>query len=245
MTVHYRRDVSGIPLYKRIAEAIRLQVQSGHLAQGDQLPAEDVLAGKYGVARMTVRQALQELASSGIVIRKHGTGTFVTNPKIARRATQMVGFHEDLQAGGLNPSSKVIQKGIQPASHALQRRLGLSKADSMVFIHRLRLADNEPAAVTASYFLADLCASLVDLDIEHNSLYALLERECHLQLGWVEQRVEARPATQEVARHLGVRPRSALMSVERLTYLKSGVLLGLSDSLYRSDRYVLTSVLYR
>ena len=72
-----------------------------------------------------------------------------------------------------------------------------------------------------------------------------MERECHLTLGWVEQRVEARRASKEAAQQLKIRAGSPLLYVERLTYSKDDRLLGMMESLYRSDRYVLTSVLHR
>ena len=83
------------------------------------------------------------------------------------------------------------------------------------------------------------------MDIESNSLYSLIERACHLTLGWVEQRVEAVQASKEAATHLGLKRGTPILKVERLTCLKDGRLIGVSESLYRSDRYVLTSVLYR
>lgn len=235
----------GISVYKQIADSIRADIDVGRLGPGDRLPAEDVLASRHHVARMTVRQALQELAADGLVVRRHGAGTFVSNRKIARQATRMTGFHEDLLGRGLNPSSKLLEAKIEPANQKLQQRLRLSGPEPIVFIHRLRLVALEPAAVTTTYFRADLAGPLLGMDVENNSLYVLLENECGLELGWVEQRVDARPASRAVAPLLGVPPRFALLNVERMTYLKDGTLLGVSDSLYRSDRYVLTSVLYR
>jgi GntR family transcriptional regulator len=82
-------------------------------------------------------------------------------------------------------------------------------------------------------------------DLVGRGLYELMERECHLALGWVEQRVEARRASKEAAQQLEIRAGSPLLYVERLTYLKDDRLLGVMESVYRSDRYVLTSVLHR
>lgn len=242
---HQLERVNGVAIYRQIAESIRLQINSDKLTAGDQLPAEDVLAAKYGVARMTVRQALNELAGDGVLVRKHGLGTFVSNPKIHRRATRMTGFHEDMLESGLKPHSVLLAGRIEDASPALQKRLGLSGPEPMVFIHRVRMSDQEPAAITASYFRADLCAGLLEMDMEANSLYALIEQGLHLPLGWVEQRVEAIQASKDAARHLNLKRGTPILKVDRLTCLKDGRLIGVSESLYRSDRYVLTSVLYR
>lgn len=242
---HQLERVNGVAIYRQIAESIRLQIKADKLTAGDRLPAEDVLAAKYGVARMTVRQALNELAGDGFLVRKHGLGTFVSNPKILRRATRMTGFHEDMLDSGMRPHSVLLEARIEDASPALQKSLGLAGPEPMVFVHRIRMASQEPAAITASYFRADLCGALLDMDLEANSLYSLIERGCRLALGWVEQRVEAIQASKEAAKYLGLKRGTPILKVDRLTCLKDGRLIGMSESLYRSDRYVLTSVLYR
>jgi GntR family transcriptional regulator len=194
---------------------------------------------------MTVRQALQELAQDGLVLRRHGSGTFVAEAKVVRASTRMTGFHEDLLSRGLTPTSKVLEAEIRPATANLEKRLGLDSGTPLVYIRRLRLVDGEPAALNWNYLRADLCASLLRADLVQRGLYELVERECHLVLGWVEQRVEARRASKEAAQQLKIRAGSPLLYVERLTYLEDDRLLGLMESLYRSDRYVLTSVLHR
>jgi GntR family transcriptional regulator len=234
-----------IPAYIQIAEEIRQKILEGELTPRDRLPAEDVLASTYHVSRMTVRQALHELVQDGLVLRRHGAGTFVAEPKMARASTQMTGFHEDLLSRGLTPTSKVLAAEIRPATANLQKRLGVDSGTPLVYIRRLRFVDGEPAALNWNYLRADLCASLLRADLAERGLYDLIEQECHVALGWVEQRVEARRASKEAAQQLKIRAGSPLLHVERLTYSKDERLVGLMESLYRSDRYVLTSVLYR
>jgi len=234
-----------IPAYLQIAEEIRQKILEGELTPGDRLPAEDVLASTYHVSRMTVRQALHELSQDGLVLRRHGAGTFVAEPKMARASTQMTGFHEDFLSRGLTPTSKVLEAEIRPATANLQNRLNLKAGTPLVYLQRLRFVEGEPAALTWSYLRADLCTSLLRADLAQRGLYELIERECHLALGWVEQRVEARRASKGAAQQLKIRAGSPLLYIERLTYLKDDRLLGLTESLYRSDRYALTSVLYR
>jgi GntR family transcriptional regulator len=234
-----------IPAYIQIAEELSQQILDGTLPRRDRLPAEDALASSYHVSRMTVRQALQELTRDGLVIRRHGLGTFVAEPKVVRASTRMTGFHEDLLSRGVTPTSTVLEATIRPAVASLQKRLGVDLGTPLVCIRRLRYVDGEPAALNWNYLRADLCTPLLQADLVHRGLYELIEQECHLALGWVEQRVEARGATKEAAHHLGIRSGSPLLYVERLTYLKDDRLLGLMESFYRSDRYVLTSVLHR
>ncbi len=234
-----------IPAYVQIADELRHQITDGTLSQGDRLPAEDKLAEMYRVSRMTVRQALHELARDGLVVRRQGLGTFVVRAKVPRPATRMTGFHEDLVARGLSPSSKILEMGLRPVKPSVAKRLGVPAKTDVVYIHRVRLVGSEPAAVNWNYLRADLCAPLMEADLTHRGLYELIEQECRIPLGWVEQRVEARSAARDIARHLHIRPGAPLLYVERLTYAKDDRVIGLMESLYRSDRYVLTSLLYR
>jgi GntR family transcriptional regulator len=236
---------SSRPLYRQIASAITDEIGSGALRPGDRLPSEEQLSVWHGVARMTVRQALQELAAAGLVVRRHGLGTFVANPKIVRRVTGMSGFFDDLVARGIRPTSQVLEARTVPAGHALAERLGIPDDLPVVYLVRLRLADADPASLSSAYLDAALCAPVLRADLVNRSLYAILEQDCHLVLGYAEQRVEARGASREAARWLRVRTGSPLLYVERVTSLVDHRFLGLTETLYRSDRYALTSMVYR
>lgn len=72
---------SGVPPYKQIAADLRRGIYSGEYPEGDKLPSEAALMTQYGVARMTARQAVQQLRTEGLVVAEHGRGVFVrTNP---------------------------------------------------------------------------------------------------------------------------------------------------------------------
>ena len=115
----------------------------------------------------------------------------------------------------------------------------------MIYLTRLRLADGDPVAVNHACLRYALCPGLEKEDFRHVSLYGLLERRYGLPLGHAEQRVAAVLATEERGRLLGVRRGSPLLHIERLTFLKDGRALGLTEAAYRADRYVLHSVVYR
>lgn len=74
------------PLYAQIAEGILDRIESGELAPGDRLPSERKMSRMLGVNRLTVRRALEVLASQGLLLRRQGDGTYVAEPKIARQA---------------------------------------------------------------------------------------------------------------------------------------------------------------
>ena len=73
------------PPYRQIAAALREAIKLGRLAPADQLPSESELVQHFSVARMTVRQAIQELKVEGLVVSEHGRGVFVRGIPVVRR----------------------------------------------------------------------------------------------------------------------------------------------------------------
>src|SRR6188508_3542112 len=112
------------------------------LAVGDAIPSERQLSADFRVSRLTVRAALDDLVRDGMLVRRHGSGTFVSEPKIAQELT-MTSFTEDMVRRGMVPASRTLDLRIVPAGAHLGRLLHASPSDPVVIISRLRLADRE------------------------------------------------------------------------------------------------------
>lgn len=234
-----------IPLYVQIYEALKSQMADGTYPPGSRLPSESALAARFGVTRMTVRQALGKLHTEGLILTRRGIGTFTALARFERQATRMTDLHEDLLERGHKPTSRVLSLRTGEFSPDLAERLGLPPGEPMLHISRLRLADDEPVAVNNAHLRRALCPGLEREDFREVSLYALLEHRFGLPLGHAEQRVQAVLASGAQATLLGVRRGSPLLHIERLTFLKDGRALGLTEGYYRADRYVLHSIVYR
>lgn len=234
-----------LPLYFQIYEALKSQMANGTYPPGSRLPSETALATRFGVTRMTVRQALGKLHAEGLILTRRGIGTFTALAKFERQATRMTDLHEDLLERGHKPGSRVLALRTGEFPPDLAERLGLPLGEPMLHLSRLRLADDEPVAVNDAYLRHALCPGLEREDFRDVSLYALLEHRYGLALGHAEQRVQAVLAGAAHATLLGVRRGSPLLHIERLTFLKDGPALGLTEAYYRADRYVLHSVVYR
>ena len=97
-------------LYSRVETVLASEIADGDLRVGDQLPTEDSLISRFGVSRITVRRAIQNLVSRGLVEIRRGKGTFVAAPKITQELTELSGFAEDMHAHGRKPTARVIVK---------------------------------------------------------------------------------------------------------------------------------------
>ncbi len=234
-----------LPLYFQIYETLRSQMADGTFSPGSRLPSETALARRFSVTRMTVRQALGKLHADGLIVTRRGIGTFTALARLERHATRMTDLHEDLVGLGHKPTSRILALRTGAFPPDMAERLGVPPGEPMVHFSRLRLADDEPVAVLSAYLRHTLCPGLEREDLREGSLYALLEHRFGLPLHHAEQRVQAVLAAGAHATLLGVQRGSPLLHIERLTFLKDGRPLGLTEGYYRADRYVLHSVVYR
>src|SRR5438309_8994823 len=116
------------------------------LEVGKTIPSERQLTQELGVSRLTVRAALDELVRDGYLDRRHGSGTYVTEPKIAQPLT-LTSFSEDMRRRGMVPGSRTLELVTTSTGARLARRLDVSPEARLVRVKRLRRADNEPLAM--------------------------------------------------------------------------------------------------
>src|SRR5207249_5707727 len=143
------------------------------LAVGEAIPSERQLSVDLGVSRLTVRAALDDLAREGYLIRRRGSGTFVSEPKIAQELT-MTSFTEDMRRRGMEPGSRTLGLEVVPAGARLGRFLHVSPSERIVVAKRLRLADRETMAIETLHVREELVPGLTRRDLDGKSLYELL-----------------------------------------------------------------------
>ena len=131
---------SVIPLYEQIVEYLRKDIAANTFGRNGKIPTEAELSEKYGVSRITVRRAVDELVNQGLVEKKQGKGTFVTAPRFSRRLDSgPLSFSEMCEANGLVPGAKILETGIViPKSASVREQLRLKDGESAVLISRLR-----------------------------------------------------------------------------------------------------------
>lgn len=207
-----------------------------NLEAGARLPAERVLAERYGVARATVTQAIDELASKGLVYRVHGSGTFVAEPKF-RQPQTLTSFTEDMRARGMTPGSIVLAREVAPASAVIARHLEVVQGTAVVQIERVRTANGEPMALERSYLPAGRFPGLEAVDLTDVSLYTLLAERWGVWVAAADQWAAAVRLTEEEAKILGVDVEQPALLFQRVTHDQAGSIIEYVRSLYRGDRY--------
>lgn len=171
------------PLYVQIANQIKDEVHSGRFREQRRLPPEKAISEQYQVSRITVRKAIELLAQEGLVETKQGKGTFVRAQAIRKNLKRpCTSFTENCVENGMVPNSKVLQAGIVPVQDKkVAEGLDIPLGTQAVHILRLRCADNKPCVIEDNYFPLAF-AYLLEIDLEHDSLYRFLREEKHLQI---------------------------------------------------------------
>ena len=138
-------------LYARVEETIATEIAQGEYRPGDQLPTEDALLQRFQVSRITVRRAIQNLVSRGLLEIRRGLGTFVRAPEIEAELTKLTGFVEDMNAAGRKATARVVSQAVVAASARVAERLQLAKGTKVMQIKRVRLAGGLPISFDETY----------------------------------------------------------------------------------------------
>jgi len=227
------------PFCRQIREVIFNKIVSGELKVGDKLPSEDELARSFGVSRMTVREALNNLLNDGYVSRVQGAGTFVSKLRKEGSNLETVGFMKSMTAKGFTVKSRVlISKEEAPTRH-IAEKLDISKTHKVYHIKRVRFINNDPIVIQDTYIRKDLCPGLLDYEFAHQSLYDAIKEICKDEIRNAKDRIEAIQADSETAELLNVPEGFPLLYVQRIGSLGSSKRIELTYSWYRSDQYVL------
>ncbi len=214
------------------------------LSVGDAIPSERQLTQELGVSRLTVRAALDDLVREGLLVRRHGSGTFVSQPKIAQELT-MTSFTEDMRRRGMVPASRTLGMRVTPAGAHLGRLLHVSPSEPVLIVSRLRLADRETMAIETLHVREALVPDLTPRELEQRSFYEILEERFGIVIVGGHQTIEPTVTNEEESAALGVPLHSPAFLFERTTQSASGEIVEYVRSISRGDRYKLVTNLTR
>lgn len=239
------------PPYRQIASMLREAISSGQLNAGDRLPSEAALIDHFGVARMTVRQAVQELRAEGLVISEHGRGVFVrpappirrlASDRFARRhrASGKAAFTVEAEKSGYSPQVDHITVTREKPNLAVAERLRLTAEDDVIVRSRRYLADGRPVETAVSYIPAVFArdTKIEQVDTGPVGIYARLEDAGHVLARFTEE-VGARMPTPEERRALQLAAGVPVLTVLRTAYDTNDVAVEVCDTVKVASAYML------
>lgn len=227
-------DIGYQPQYRQIEQALRERIAA--LPPGAKLPSDTDLCAEFGVSRMTARNAMERLAADGLIRREPGRGSFVNAPPPHRRANRLMTFSQEMRRTGRVPRSRVLARVVRPATAAEAATLGIAPRHSVVYLRRLRLADDEPIALETTVLVGTTAEAVMAADLASGSLHEALGRG-----GFVLYRgtgtITAAVATAEDAHLLDIRDGDPLLVERRVIVDGHGRRIEATESRYVAGRY--------
>lgn len=224
-----------LPLHHQVRLQLRQLIDSGEWPEGHRLPGERELMQRFAVSRTTIRQALDALERDGLIVRRHGSGTFVAHRPVVVSLAQLQGFTEELRARGMAVQVRVVQAGIVRAPDDAAQALGLEAGAAVAEIGRVILLDGQPLFTDESY-LPPVPGRMVLAAEPGQPIYTALEA-VGFPVARGEQTIEAARADRSQARHLGIRTGEPVLLIRRVARLVDGTPVEFRRAAYRGDRY--------
>ena len=223
---------SGEPLYRQLGRALKTAIDESVLKRGAVIPSERDLSAGLGLSRVTVRKAIDNLVSDGLLDRRQGAKTVVSS-RLEKSLATMTSFSEDMRSRGLEPGCVWISREISRPSPAEMMALGIPGHEKVVRLRRLRTADTMPIAIET----ATLPARFVpDPEAIGASLYEYLAAHGAMPVRAM-QRMQAKPATEEERRLLVTPEGTSLLTMERRCFLADDQIVEFTQTKYRGDVY--------
>jgi len=233
-----------LPKYHQVYLVLREQLHEGKFAQG--LPGELALMSQFGVARVTVRRALEQLAQEGLISREPGRGTRPVATRTSHPAqhsgaaqqqqAQLSGLLENLVTMGLRTTVKVLSVDKIAASQEVASALQLQDGAWVQKAQRVRSTKEGPLSHITTWVPDDIAKSFGRKELAQKPILVLLE-ESGVKVGRAQQSISAKLADTQLALQLDVAVGSALLAVKRLIFDENDKPVQWLHGLYRPDRY--------
>lgn len=231
----------GLTKHETLANLLRSRIEK--LPLGSALPPERTLAAEFGVARMTLRHALDELERKGLIVRRQGSGTFTARPRL-NHVVAITSFTEEMRRLGMSASTVNLGGSLTSAGARIGAKLRVSPSEPVWNIGRLRLADQEPMAIEWVSIPESLVPGMTLEDFSGESLYGLLEERYGIRLTGGRQMMEATVTDEAASRDLGVPLHSPALFVDRVIWTADEQVVEHVHAIYRGDRYSFTADLH-
>ncbi len=234
---------AALPKFRQIAEHFRGRILGGELRPGDEVPSERALAAEYGISRPTATRALELLRHEGLVESIQGSGTYVADLAVNRRASER--YQRARSAGriyGDGERAEIVAAELveEPPAH-VAKALKLAPATAAIRRRRVTWKDETPAEVSTSWFSAALAATaprLLATERIRSGTVAYVEERSGRRATYARDRMEARPAGAQDARALHLAKSSApVLAVEHTVFDQHDEPLEFVEAVYPPNRW--------
>lgn len=233
------------PIYQSLEEELRRNIENGTWKNGDQLPSEEELTKIYKVSRGTVRKSIGLLVEEGLLEKVQGRGTYVSSSSGSYPfAQELISFAEEMKQTGRDFSTKVISCNVVAPDKEISEKLGADANERILDLKRVRSIEGKPVALIHNWIRLSRCPGLEKLDYSKIGLFDAIENVAGTRIVCGVRNFSAKGLDDDEARLLEMKPKDPILLMRQVTYGQDDP-IECSVFLLRSDRYQVTSTLYR
>lgn len=225
------------PKHSRLVDQLHALVEETRARGETCLPSERELGERFGVSRVTVRNALAVLEEQGLIYRVQGKGAFISKEKFHQPLSALTSFTEDMDSQGMVSGAKILALESVPATQKIARMLSLPPDSQVIMLRRLRSINGEPIAIENCYLPPAIGEKILHNLQDNGSLYALMQSLCGVSPVWAEQSFEAGGLFPWEQSLFGEKAPPYAMCTTRLTFDQNDSPIEYVESKYRADRY--------
>ncbi|MFW6252033.1 MAG: GntR family transcriptional regulator [Halanaerobium sp.] len=227
---------SPLPLYYQLKESILDSINTEEFEVGERLPSERELAEYHNISRMTVKKAVDILVDNGYLIRKQGSGTFVTDYQPGYSISPLLSFSREMEKKGLNYTTQILNFE-KVNNHQAAKKMKLDSEAELIRLERLRLIEEKPFLLENTYLAADQFADLKKELLENNSLFKIIRDKYNIQLTNAEAEVEAVIFNLDIADKMQVKEGMLGLYFEQFSKNENNKIIEYTSAYYRNDNY--------
>ncbi|NPV87299.1 MAG: GntR family transcriptional regulator [Anaerolineae bacterium] len=230
-------NTSASPVYLQIIESILQSIRDGVYQPGQQLPTQRELCEQYHISLMTMRKVLDELHRMQVIHSIPGKGTYVSPRRQETDYGTLIGFEEQMARLGLKPRTQTLEIKRMPAPTVIAEILRIQPGQMIVYVYRLRFADERPISLYKVYIPLYLAPDIIERGLAEKSLFKMLREEYGYKLVGSRNTVSAVVPDDEAKRLLDLTETTALLLREQVTFIETGEVIEYSVNLSRGDMY--------
>jgi GntR family transcriptional regulator len=227
---------SPLPLYYQLKESILNAIKAKKFEVGERLPSERELAEYHNISRMTVKKAVDILVDNGYLIRKQGSGTFVTDYQQSYSISPLLSFSKEMEKKGINYTTKILSY-TKIKDKKAAKKMNLSPEAELLKLERLRLIEDKPFLLENTYLAFDNFKDLKKEDLENNSLFKIIKNKYNIQLSNAEAEVEAVIFDAGIADKMKVKEGMLGLYFEQFSKNENADIIEYTSAYYRNDNY--------
>jgi len=225
------------PLHIQITNDLLTKLKYGELLPNSKIATENTLAKEYNVSRPTVRQALATIEQQGLIYRRQGSGTYLSDNILKFRKEQIRRSKKNIFMGEDRFKVKVLKRNGAPASKAVANVLGIAPGDEIYFLQRIISVKGKQIAFFEDFMLPEYGALLKNEALEDNGVLNTLRFDHNVKIEKLTHTISVKRADEKIWRALKIPPLNPMLAFDTVIFLSDGTPMELLQSYFVEDRY--------